>query len=100
MARHTQQPPEGATTINKYAHIEELISGGVAHRRTDWSKAPVVSVTVPTCPSCGSRQYHRTRTDANGDGSATRKVICREYSVLYKIAIELPDTGFDETAIG
>ena len=100
MARHKTQPPEGATIITEYAQLEELIRGGVAHRRTDWSKAPVVSVTVPTCPTCGSRQYRRTRTDANGDGSATRKVICRECSAPYKIAIELPETGNDESAIG
>jgi hypothetical protein len=67
---------------------------GVAHERTDWSKAPVVFVTVPTCPGCGSRQYHRTRTDANGDGSATRKVICRACVADRQSAIGDPKLEF------
>jgi hypothetical protein len=71
---------------------------GKKRPRTDWTVAPIVFVTLPVCPSCGSPAYRRTRTETNGDGSATRKVVCRECSEPYKISVEMPDTGNDEDA--
>ena len=45
--------------------------------RIDWSTAEMVFVTLPTCPACGATGYHRIRTAANGDGSRTKRVVCR-----------------------
>lgn len=58
-----------------------------------WSTAPLVFVIRPACPVCGSTDYVRTRTDDNGDGSATKKVICKGCGGRYKIILESPETG-------
>lgn len=61
--------------------------------RINWSDAPIVFIVIPTCPACGCHEYRRTKTAGNGDGSKTRKVVCRACELAYKIAIELPEPG-------
>jgi hypothetical protein len=61
--------------------------------RIDWQAAPYVFVVAPSCPHCGSAGYSKVRSEAGGDGSTTRKVICRGCSEPYRIVIELPDSG-------
>jgi hypothetical protein len=61
-----------------------------------WDTAPMIFVVRPACPACGRLDYRRVRTEDNGDGSATRKVICKGCSAKYKIVVELPETGNGE----
>jgi hypothetical protein len=61
-------------------------------RRINWADCPLVVVTAPACP-CGSLEYTTQRSEANGDGTTTRKAICRECGHPFKIAIELPYFG-------
>jgi hypothetical protein len=56
----------------------------------DWSAVPTVVTTAPHCPECFALRPMVTRTDQNGDGTVTRKCICRECSLAFKIAVELP----------
>lgn len=64
--------------------------------REAWADAPVVFVDVPRCPLCGATGYDKVRTEANGDGTATKKVRCRGCARRYKIVGELPETGSAE----
>jgi len=61
--------------------------------RIDWQDVPIVFVTLPTCAACGSPDYERVRSEGNGDGSVTRKAICRACGEPYKICVELPEPG-------
>jgi predicted nucleic acid-binding Zn-ribbon protein len=65
----------------------------------DWPHAPCVHITLPTCPSCGSRSYSTVRSEANGDGSTTRKAICRTCDTAFKIVCELPEFGNSQIAV-
>jgi hypothetical protein len=56
-----------------------------------WANAPIVFVTLPACPSCGSIEYRKVRTESNGDGSRTRKAVCRGCGLPFKIVVELPE---------
>jgi hypothetical protein len=53
-----------------------------------WAVAPMVFIPLPACPECGSSEYIRVRTDDNGDGSSTQKVVCRSCSLRFKIVWE------------
>lgn len=56
-----------------------------------WADAPIVVVTRPACWHCGDlRPPVIIRSEANGDGSVTRKVVCRRCSLRYKIVVEPP----------
>jgi hypothetical protein len=68
-------------------------------RRIDWSSVPTVFIVVATCPRCGCCEYDRTKTADNGDGTRTRKVICRACSQPYKISVEMPEPGNEPSAI-
>ena len=69
-------------------------------QRVDWSATPMVFVVLPVCDHCGSPKYDRVRTAGGGDGSVTKKVICRECGHPYRIILELPETGNLQSAIG
>lgn len=62
--------------------------------RRDWSKAPMVFITLPACPGCGSGDFTRNRSDANGDSSVTRYCICDACGLAFKVVAESsPDAG-------
>jgi hypothetical protein len=63
------------------------------HSRIDWAKAPIVFVTAPTCPDCGSPRYQTRRSLGNGDGSRTKLVVCSACGVPFKVCVEFPDFG-------
>lgn len=65
--------------------------------RTDWQSAPLVFVTIATCPGCGSTEYLRIRTEAAGDGSFSQKRVCAICSLNYRAVFELPELGNDQT---
>jgi transcriptional regulator NrdR family protein len=56
----------------------------------------MVFVTLPTCPTCGSTKYKRSKSESTGEGSSLKKVGCRECGTRYKIVLELPETGNGE----
>ena len=60
---------------------------------TNWADAPCCFVTAPSCSHCGHLEYITVRSEANGDGSVTRKAICRQCSGRFKIVVELPENG-------
>ena len=72
----------------------------MATERIDWHDLPIVFVTLPTCPACGSARYIGTRSEANGDGSTTIKAVCRACSQPFKICRELPEIGNKDSGIG
>jgi hypothetical protein len=53
----------------------------------------MVFVQRPVCPRCGALGYHRLRSEASGDGSVTKRVVCRGCARKYLIVVELPETG-------
>ena len=62
-------------------------------QRIDWRAVnEVVYVTLPTCPSCGATEHVIVRSEANGDGSTTRKAICQWCRSPFKICVELPES--------
>jgi hypothetical protein len=58
-----------------------------------WQDCPIVFVTLPACPYCGTTGFITVRSEANGDGSVTRKSVCRRCSERFKLVIELPNSG-------
>jgi hypothetical protein len=64
--------------------------------RESWADAPMVVITLPGCPWCGAVKPILVRSEDNGDGSVTRKVICRQCSGRFKIVVELPEIGNEE----
>lgn len=65
-----------------------------------WIGVPYVFVIVPepppiVCPCCESTETPiYVRTDQNGDGSVTRRSICRSCSERFKLVVEtVPATG-------
>jgi hypothetical protein len=68
----------------------------------EWADVPAIVVYAPACPSCRALRPIIVRSEANGDGSTTRKAICRRCSERFKIIVELPDFGnsdFDTATI-
>jgi transcriptional regulator NrdR family protein len=56
-----------------------------------WSAVPVVVIPRSRCPHCGDlAPPHIYRSQAGGDGSTTRRCICRRCSRRYEILID-PD---------
>lgn len=58
-----------------------------------WLTAPIVFVVAPACPLCRAPRPIVVRSEQNGDGSVTRKAICRQCSTRFKICVELPEIG-------
>ena len=58
-----------------------------------WADAPRVFVTLATCPNCGGVDHRRVRTEANGDGSSNRKMICGTCGHRFFVVAELPESG-------
>jgi hypothetical protein len=59
---------------------------------TRWQDAPEVVVHAPACPRCWSPDYTLVRSEANGDGSTTRKATCSRCHRRFKIIVEpLPE---------
>jgi len=60
-----------------------------------WADADYCYIEIPTCrdPDCRSPEYMRVRSEAAGDGSRIKKVVCTKCGEKYKILLELPDSG-------
>ena len=58
-----------------------------------WTDAPCITVVAPACPICRALRPIIVRTEQNGDGSVTRKSVCRRCSERFKIVVELPEFG-------
>ena len=68
-----------------------------------WSDVPCIFVEAPACPMCRMVRPIIIRSEQNGDGSVTRKAVCRRCSARFKIVVELPEIGkqdFDDGIIG
>lgn len=61
-----------------------------------WTDAPCIFIEAPACPACQALRPIIVRSEANGDGSTTRKAICRRCSERFKIVVELPEFGNSE----
>jgi hypothetical protein len=71
-----------------------------ASSRESWEDVPCVFVPAPTCPSCGSTEYERSKTTGSlSTGGKVKRVRCRECDERYKIVIELPETGIEENEL-
>ena len=60
-----------------------------ADKSPAWADAPAVHVVAPLCPHCSSHRHITVRSEANGDGSTTRKTICADCSLRFKVVIEI-----------
>jgi len=58
-----------------------------------WADSPIVFVEAIVCPACGTPRPILVRSDKGGDGSTSRKCICRACSQRFVAVIELPDFG-------
>lgn len=60
--------------------------------RTRWEETPIVFIPRqprPVCPRCGSERQPKTvRSEANRDGSQTRKSECVDCGERFKIVVE------------
>lgn len=65
-----------------------------------WADVEWCFVTAPACPHCGCPRYKTIRSITTGDGSTTRKAICRECDSRFKICVELPNFGSEVFAPG
>ena len=63
---------------------------------TPWTEAPIQFIPIVTCQFCGSVDLMRIRTESGGDGSFSRKLICKVCSRKNLVVYELPDSGKDE----
>lgn len=69
-----------------------------------WQSVMTIAIARCRCPHCGSLEPpHIVRSLAGGDGSTTRRCICRRCSVRFLLVIDpdvwpevLPATGSDE----
>jgi hypothetical protein len=61
----------------------------------DWSDTPTITIFAPQCPHCAALRPIIVRSEANGDGTVTRKATCRTCSKRFKIIVEtlLPEFG-------
>ena len=69
--------------------------------RIKWADVPIVYIPPrPTvhCPGCRHHRHTFVRSEATGDGTVTRKMICNRCSEPFKIGIdpELPIYGNGE----
>jgi hypothetical protein len=64
---------------------------------TPWAEVPPVTIYRAACPRCWADEYHVVRSEANGDGSVTRKAVCDRCHRRFKIIVEpLPEFGRDD----
>jgi hypothetical protein len=63
-----------------------------------WHNVPCVFIVAPHCPVCFAGRPIIVRSEANGDGSKTRKAVCRRCSEKFKIVVELPEFGKVDSA--
>ncbi len=64
----------------------------------NWDSAPLVFVTAPACPVCLSVKPMIVRSEQGGDGSTSRKCVCRRCSSRFVLVIEAPLPEFGKTA--
>ncbi len=62
----------------------------------NWDSAPMIFTTAIHCPACCALRPISVRSSANGDGSTTRRYVCRECSRRFVVVVELPYSGKDE----
>ncbi len=58
-----------------------------------WHDAPLIFTTAIHCPLCFAVRPIPVRCAANGDGSTTRRYVCRECSRRFVVVVELPEYG-------
>lgn len=69
-------------------------------RGESWADVPMVFIPLPACPLCGAYRPIIVRSEAGGDGSTTRKAICRRCSRRFKIVVEPPKPDCQILAMG
>ena len=62
----------------------------------NWANVPLTYIVAIHCPACLAVRPISVRSAANGDGSTTRRYVCRECSGRFIIVVELPISGKDE----
>lgn len=60
---------------------------------TNWAEAPIVEVTLPTCPQCGDAKYIAIRGWRDPDGGRTSRRVCATCSNRYIVLTLPPDSG-------
>lgn len=67
---------------------------------TNWTDAPLVFIQAATCPACGAGRPLTVRSAQGGDGSVSRRSVCRRCSQRFVVVVEfpepLPDFGRDD----
>lgn len=69
-----------------------------------WTDAPLIFTEAVPCPHCGTtRKPIVIRTERGGDGSRSRKQVCRVCSRRWVLVIEppegLPDSGSSRLSV-
>lgn len=59
---------------------------------SDWDQEPILFLTPAHCPHCLALRPIIIRTSDNGDGSKTRRCVCRECSRRFVLCVEPPET--------
>jgi hypothetical protein len=58
---------------------------------TTWTDAPLVFVPLPACPKCHATRPITIRSEQGGDGSTSRKSVCRRCGGRFVIVCEPPE---------
>lgn len=58
-----------------------------------WSDAPIVEVTLPSCPACGALAYVPISGKKDSDGGRTSRRVCKRCSERYIVLTLPPEFG-------
>ena len=56
-----------------------------------WENAEMVFIYRPRCPACSGVGHRTLRSDADADGSVTRRTLCRTCGCKFKVIVETED---------
>jgi len=58
-----------------------------------WDTAPILFMAAIACPYCGAPRPIVIRSARGGDGSTSRKCVCRKCAGRFVLVVELPEIG-------
>lgn len=65
-----------------------------------WQDAPLVFITAPHCPRCLAPRPIIIRSEQGGDGSVSRRCVCRSCSSRFVLVVEMPGDGLPKIGRG
>lgn len=57
----------------------------------DWSTAEIVYIPAVACPGCAALRPIIVRSQSEGDGSVSRRCVCRRCAERFVVVVEPPE---------